>query len=125
MFGLMKTAILFLAVYPLALGTQLLIESKLGDGLFLDQFTYESKRRLLKLIIFDWMDAAVWIVPIMIVGILIVRYTPKGMGAMLVALAALIVGAATYMWMAIPGLLGFTVAYALVLSLFFLRRRSL
>ena len=115
--------ILLIAVYPLALALAILIDAAFGDLRFFDLFVHESRRRLLTLVLQDWVQAGFWILPLTVLGFLLVKAFPREGGFALLAASLAVLGAALLSFY-VPLMLGLVVGLSLAAPLLTLRRRA-
>ncbi len=120
---LIKLLLLLLPVYPLALATALAIDAVFGELQFADLMLYDSRRRLLMTLAQDWLGAALWILPLTLLSLSLVRLFPRGSRIPLLSLSlGLLV--ATVALPQIPQMLSLVVAYSLALPLLSSRRNA-
>lgn len=110
-----------LLIYPAALLSQLLLDTFYGDGEFIRLFMYESKRRLLGILITDWIKSFVLVFPIyLMILLLIKKITSPILGVVLIPLSALFI-ILPLMLDIFPTMIGFIFSY-IFLFLYIVRR---
>lgn len=101
-----------LLAYPVSLCVQMMWDYLLGDSALVDYYLYESKRRLLKIVLVDWLNSFFVILPTVLFFIICRKYLPKPLGLPILLLAIIFVFAAVLMSSMIPTILGLIIAIA-------------
>lgn len=104
--------LIVLLVYPATLTVQIMWDYLVGDSAFLDYYLYESRRRLLKIVLIDWLHSLLLIVPATLIYIICRKYMPRSLGLPIILIAIVLVFATTLWSSAIPAMLGLIVASA-------------
>ena len=113
-----------LLIYPAALLSQLLLDAYYGDGEFIRLFMYESKRRLLEVVIADWAKSFILVAP----TYLIILFLVKKIVSPLLSIILLLLSAAFIMlpqlFDIIPTMIAFIFSY-IALFFYLMRRLSI
>lgn len=104
--------LIVILVYPVSLLVQMVWDYLMGDSALVDYFLYESKRRLLKIVLVDWLNSFFVILPTALVFIICRKYLPKPLGLPILLLAIMFVFAAVLFSSMIPAILGIIIAIA-------------
>lgn len=114
---LIKFCVLLLLVYPIALLSQVVLDTYIGDGAFLDNYLFESKRRLLRIILLDWLHSLTIIIPAIFLSFVVNNYFQNLIVGKLMLVGSMVVLIILSLTSElVPSMLGLVFAYTVLAS---------